>query len=240
MLIELSGWSIKAIIPPVFLPLVSILAFIPLSIPRIPSSPSFSPPPLTNSFSLNFLSYHFRTAVLTKKNRPPFEIFPFPKRSFLFPLFIFIRSRYSCSNNLSFTLSETMIFLPLRIQDVEEATLEKSTGGTAESSGWIFGIGRVGKPFLPRLSLTNATQVRLFNAASVRSEAFSQDEWDDWLSLGTNSRKLRFIVARRCLLPGYDTYRSLTHSTNPLPPPPYSFSTSLFAMRYEWQLHQVC
>lgn len=152
MLIELSGWSIKAIIPPVFLPLVSILAFIPLSIPRIPSSPS---PPLSNSFSLNFLSYHFRTAVLTKKNRPPFEILPFPKRSFLFPLFIFIRSRYSCSNNLSFTLSETMIFLPLRIQDDEEATLEKSTGGTAESSGWIFGRHRSGGKAFPTSAFVN-------------------------------------------------------------------------------------
>lgn len=70
--------------------------------------------------------------------------------------------------------------------------------------------------FLSQFSLTNATQVRLFNAASVRSEAFSQDEWDDWLSLGTNSRKLRFIVARRCLLPRYDTQGSLTHSTKPL------------------------
>lgn len=77
-------------------------------------------------------------------------------------------------------------------------------------------------PSYSRLSLTNATQVRLFNAASVRSEAFSQDEWDDWLSLGTNSRKLRFIVARRCLLPRYDTYGSLLliPPTLPLPRSP--------------------
>lgn len=116
-----------------------------------------------------------------------------------------------------------MIFLFLRTRDVEEATLQKSMEGTAESSGGI------GWQSPPRLSLTNATQVRLFNAASVRSEAFSRDEWDDWLSLGTNSRKLRFIVARRCLLPGYDTYRSLTHSTNP----PFSFSTSPGCLQWD-------
>jgi len=66
-----------------------------------------------------------------------------------------------------------MIFLFLRIRDVEETTLQKPMEGTVESSG---GIGWIEKLFLPRLSLTNATQVRLFNAASVRSEAFSQDE----------------------------------------------------------------
>lgn len=81
MLIELSGWSIKAIIPSVFLLLVSVLA--PVPSPSLSTERTPLPPSLSYSFSPNFLSYHFRTAVLTKKNRPPFEILPFPKRSFL-------------------------------------------------------------------------------------------------------------------------------------------------------------
>ncbi|KYM86394.1 putative cytochrome P450 6a13 [Atta colombica] len=48
-----------------------------------------------------------------------------------------------------------MIFLFLRIRDVEETTLQKPMKSTVESSG---GIGWIEKLFLPRLSLTNATQ----------------------------------------------------------------------------------
>jgi len=143
---------------------------------------------------------------------------------------IFIQSRFFHPETISLSFfRKQWLFLLLQTRrwrsDVDgslgESSTESSTSGRKERER----EREREIPFYHGFSLTNATQVRLFNAASVRSEAFSQDEWDDRLSPGTNSRKLRFIVARRCLLPRYDTYGgSLTHSTNPLPPPSLRFS----------------
>lgn len=228
----IEGWSIKAIILPVFLPLVRfspsylifLIALDSFSLPYSSFLPSFLPS--SNSASVS--------AVLAKrKDCPSFKKFYRFREDFLFfypKSFFFLSWQqlffYSFKNN-----DFLFLFFVLLLQhDVEEATsmeattqaelnLQHQEGEDERERGGGRGRERERKiPFYYGFSLTNATQVRLFNAASVRSEAFSQDEWDDRLSPGTNSRKLRFIVAKRCLLPRYDTYGgSLTHSTNPLP-----------------------
>lgn len=130
MLIELSSWSIKAIILPVFLPLVRFS----------PSSLIVSPFPRAYLFLPKSPSCLFRTAVLAKKDRPPFKILPLPERK----LFFSIRSRLSSDYDFSFILSETMIFFfsfsPRYKYDVEEARAtakvewKAQAGASAESS----------------------------------------------------------------------------------------------------------
>lgn len=58
--------------------------------------------------------------------------------------------------------------------DVEEATSMEATAKARLNLRHRAAEREI--PFYHGFSLTNATQVRLFNAAGVRSEAFSQDE----------------------------------------------------------------
>lgn len=220
MLIELSGRSIKAIILPVFLPLVRF-------------SPSSLTVPLlrVHLFLPKSPSCLFRTAVLAKKDRSPFKILPLPERK-LFS----IRSRPTTISLSSFR-KRWFFFYPAATNTTlrKRERRQKSMEGAGESLGCESSTSSGEIPFHRRLSLTNATQVRLFNAASVRSEAFSSRRMRRLTQSRHQQQEIAFHCSETVFAPKvrYPPLR-IPHSFRQLP---FLAPTLLFAMRYEWQLH---